>query len=69
MFTMMTIACSEAFRIGILYYMYTVLSDIWHTRGTAKKLLCLIKSDRICYIQFITLELTCDPKISLLCRN
>lgn len=35
-FTMMIIACFEALRIGILYHRYTVLSGIWHTRGTAK---------------------------------
>lgn len=36
MSTMMTTACFEALRTGIFYCMYTVLSGIWQTRGTAK---------------------------------
>lgn len=32
----MTIACFEALRTGVLYYIRTVFSSMCHTRGTAK---------------------------------
>lgn len=65
MMTLLVLRHSEL-TLYILCMLYLVLHE--HKRY-CKKLLCSIKSDRMCHKQFITLELTCDPKISLLCKK